>query len=790
MSFNFSASVIPEQMRGCWILLNLLAISSFGSLPNKPEQPMSMTSGEPALTHSDFTSIEDELKAEQSIISLDLSTVPRGKELETALKGIMRLLHFPLVDMISTFPLNRDSDGSMFLKQFTGFVDLAIKIAVSLDKDWRKSVGQAIAEMEVMHLWRRAVGFLSANMVNHLPDDREVRSQGIAYIKQFVRFVHAFNLKGSGVHFLASKQLAQFESVLEALVVEGEVYEAISCQCGDASSREPADSSSSAAESTGSGTRLRRSTEDPHPHRPKACAVCSQARHNHWHLNIQQMTEVIKSKISAPAPSRTRKDKKLNCASFFEHVADLVDSWTMDMLSGKPNPHSFCTEHGEALLRYLSTCKDSTNEKHRFRSTLVAVKFGRICGQDLSFIARVSVLPSLLIKTITPIEKEPLPDVEENDDGTDVDDEAFEYVDDQIHVDMGSVIDSSITQLGPLMRFAFEVPLVVAIDSSEAAGSGPRKEWASAFLDAVFNPAAGLFEFSDDRRIYVKPFPLTPDIRDDRLFQYRQIGRAMGISIEDRQTPWAAFTPSAVALLLEVDDSADAAMKYLEVENPALFTSLENLLKDYVEKDWIDGIAPPPVEDMGLTFVGLPGSHDPSEPVTEGNMAEYVGLMASATVFESIRLQMHATATGLYEVVTYGSLSFLSVEELSGLLRGDHVIDVADLKRSTTYAGEGGEDVQEVQWLWDIIEAFSESEKQDLLRFVSGSPLSPIYGFTGLKKNKKWLSISLENGLLVDQVPLAQICFTQLRIPRYSSIEVMKTRILTAIENAKTLEVF
>jgi E3 ubiquitin-protein ligase TRIP12 len=151
---------------------------------------------------------------------------------------------------------------------------------------------------------------------------------------------------------------------------------------------------------------------------------------------------------------------------------------------------------------------------------------------------------------------------------------------------------------------------------------------------------------------------------------------------------------------------------------------------------------------------------------------------------------MHAVATGLYEVVTYGSLSFLSVEELGNLLRGERTIDLADLRLSTTYAPNGEETGQTlyVGWLWQILGELTVSQIHDFIRFVSGSPLAPIHGFTGISKDKKWLSVSLEDGLIVDQVPLAQTCFTQLRIPRYSSINIMRARIIMAIENAKTLE--
>ena len=92
---------------------------------------------------------------------------------------------------------------------------------------------------------------------------------------------------------------------------------------------------------------------------------------------------------------------------------------------------------------------------------------------------------------------------------------------------------------------------------------------------------------------------------------------------------------------------------------------------------------------------------------------------------------MHALTTGLYEVLTYGSISFLSVEEFGELIRGEQEIDIADLKRSTTYTSDGPavEETTYVEWLWEILESLTDAQKHDFIRFVSGSPMPPMHGF-------------------------------------------------------------
>jgi E3 ubiquitin-protein ligase HUWE1 len=189
------------------------------------------------------------------------------------------------------------------------------------------------------------------------------------------------------------------------------------------------------------------------------------------------------------------------------------------------------------------------------------------------------------------------------------------------------------------------------------------------------------------------------------------------------------------------------------------------------------------VEDAGLTFAN-------GEEVTTQNAHRYIEQETRRIVFESIQLQMHAIATGFYEVLSYGSTAYLTVDEVLNVLRGEPNIDINDLRASTTYTPSStvNEHTIYIVWFWDIVYDFSQDERRDLVQFVSGSPLTPIDGFTGSERNREWFQIAFDDGLTLDQVPQAQTCFKQIRIPRYTSSEIMRTRLLMAIQNAKTLE--
>ena len=671
----------------------------------------------------------------------------RGTDLGHNLKLLMQVLDFPMTDLIMTYPLNADGraseDGREGLETFRSSLSVIQSIVARLSKTQRKALAQSLEEVPQLHEWRRATGLLVSNLVNNLPEDPELRSLGIELVESFVSFARSVRTG----RFMAHKQLRLFEQALDAL-------RAAAAQCTEATpSPDEVDYDSSHSS--------RRKWRNSFEHRPKKCAVCKADRVCHHSLSLPEMVETVTAHL-------LRGDKKSDCKSFFEHVSDLIHFWAKSVT---PELESFCRDRGENLLKYLSVCREG---ERKFTSVILAVKFGRICQPYLSAKARQSVLPSMLISTLTPIAHEGAADFdpENSHDGP------IEFWGEEIEVrsDPAGIVADSLEQLRSLTRFAFELPLIVAFENSPAEGSGARREWSARFMESILNVEAGWFQYSDPtERYFIKPtaLPASQEQATERLVVYRMIGRVMAISIMEKQSPAAALTPGAVALLLEKDKLSHAP-RYLEQESLRVYTSLVNLVAATTRA---------PVEDAGLTFAN-------GEEVTTQNAHRYIEQETRRIVFESIQLQMHAIATGFYEVLSYGSTAYLTVDEVLNVLRGEPNIDINDLRASTTYTPSStvNEHTIYIVWFWDIVYDFSQDERRDLVQFVSGSPLTPIDGFTGSERNREWFQIAFDDGLTLDQVPQAQTCFKQIRIPRYTSSEIMRTRLLMAIQNAKTLE--
>lgn len=705
-----------------------------------------------------------------------LTTIPNGQEILSSISSLIELLDSSVVEQLLTFPLQLGEQDLRFQQE----LDHLSLLTTALTKEDKKQIAPAIIGSMAFHSWRRAIGFLGANIINRLSDNREVRQHGLSLISQFLSFVKALGLRSS--EYIANVQVLTFQALIKTIEAEEVLFDMIACDCwapssaSDSSSDEPLvrrrvypDGSSG---SSGKGKSGLRQGKDDYPHRPKLCAVCKAAQSYMWTLSLNETIDVLAETLPDPT-----KDRKKNCNGFLVHVGGVIDFWFTQEGPLKPKVSEFCRASGDHMIQFLTGCKS-----HQFRSIILAVRFGRVCGNELSFIARYSSIPGMMIHTLTPVELERVDGEEEFED-------LVSEREREIVVDTNHLTESTFRELTVLNRFAFESPLLVKLLGSPAEGCGTRKEWSNAFLESILVPSMlPFFEFSDERELFLKPRVMSKTWssgeRHQVLSMYRQIGRVIGIRLRDKQSPGAGFTPASVALLLELDSKTEAR-KWLHFENPALVSSIDRLVFDYVTEGWrgASETTPPRLGDIGLTL-------SDGEPVAETNIAHYVDEVIRETAFESIRLQMRAIATGLFEVIPYGSFSLLSVGELGNLLRGDREINVVDLRASTTYTPT--ESVNEastvIVWFWEIINSFTEEEKQHLLRFVSGSPLAPLHGFSGLSGDKKWLQISLEEGLTIDQTPLAQTCFTQIRLPAYTSKDVMRTRILTAIQNAKTLE--
>ena len=319
-------------------------------------------------------------------------------------------------------------------------------------------------------------------------------------------------------------------------------------------------------------------------------------------------------------------------------------------------------------------------------------------------------------------------------------------------------------------------PFGVIFTDTGSSGAGVVRAWLSRIVNYIFTPESGLFEFTDERNIFVKPAPINPGFfRRTRLNTYRQIGRIFGLAWRTRQSLGVQFSHSMAGFLSVSNNiSAPYMFSWLKSDDPVTFDILtdQNIL----------------LEAGNIFF----NEDDPSDltVVNESNVEEYVEKQLWLKTIGSIESQLIHIAFGFYDVVPYPTLDFFTVEEIQNRFYGPRVIDRNQLEETTTYLFDSSlfpsDRNRTVSWIWEIIHAFNETEIADFLEFVSGSPFPPTNGFaeTGAA-TRGWLQIQII--VTPNPLPISHTCFKTILFGLYDSIEILRDRLVFAITNTKLI---
>lgn len=138
--------------------------------------------------------------------------------------------------------------------------------------------------------------------------------------------------------------------------------------------------------------------------------------------------------------------------------------------------------------------------------------------------------------------------------------------------------------------------------------------------------------------------------------------------------------------------------------------------------------------------------------------------------------------SGVHAIVPAALLALFSPEEMHALLCGSDRMEASDLRRIAEYADGVRESDVTVQRFWRVVAQLTRKERSLLLLFVCArsrlpAPPAPPISFK---------IVLVEAG--DDALPQSQTCFSILKLPRYSSDEVMRRRLVYAINSATTME--
>jgi ubiquitin-protein ligase E3 C len=133
-------------------------------------------------------------------------------------------------------------------------------------------------------------------------------------------------------------------------------------------------------------------------------------------------------------------------------------------------------------------------------------------------------------------------------------------------------------------------------------------------------------------------------------------------------------------------------------------------------------------------------------------------------------------------------------KELQLLIGGeDRAIDIVDMMAHVGYGGGYAESQPYIQAFWEIIASMSSEQQQRFLKFVTSCPRSPLLGFEQLTPKFGILKVpthgQFDDPLTVSpKLPSAATCMNLLKLPQYCSYEMLREKLLYAIESNSGFE--
>uniref|UniRef100_A0A7S3CZ44 HECT domain-containing protein n=1 Tax=Palpitomonas bilix TaxID=652834 RepID=A0A7S3CZ44_9EUKA len=201
------------------------------------------------------------------------------------------------------------------------------------------------------------------------------------------------------------------------------------------------------------------------------------------------------------------------------------------------------------------------------------------------------------------------------------------------------------------------------------------------------------------------------------------------------------------------------------------------------------------VEDLYLSMQYLPPAHnlpyDSVDLVPNGshievnaeNLEEFVCLSTEFIMKSGIQVQVDAFVAGFNEVFPISTLRILSVSEIRMMLNGDRypkwtfdeLLENIDAKNGYTKGSD------HVLWFLGILAEFSPDERKKFLRFATGCDSLPAGGISSLTP-RMTIVMKTDDPDVDMHFPSVNCCFHFIKLPAYSSQEIMKQRLLTAME--------
>lgn len=163
--------------------------------------------------------------------------------------------------------------------------------------------------------------------------------------------------------------------------------------------------------------------------------------------------------------------------------------------------------------------------------------------------------------------------------------------------------------------------------------------------------------------------------------------------------------------------------------------------------------------------------------LTNQNKDKYIKLLIDRILIGKNSESFELISEGFKQIVDFDKIKIFRAEEIKKIVNGIDYIDVDNWRKNSRY--DKNSDC--IQSFFNIIENWSEDQKQKLLKFVTGLSVLPINGFIGFYDLGGPFTICVchcDFGY-----PTASTCSNTLYLPNYYDYWELEENLLTAIEN-------
>lgn len=168
-------------------------------------------------------------------------------------------------------------------------------------------------------------------------------------------------------------------------------------------------------------------------------------------------------------------------------------------------------------------------------------------------------------------------------------------------------------------------------------------------------------------------------------------------------------------------------------------------------------------------------------PVTKENRQEYVDLYIKYLFADSCERHLEAFNRGFQRVCGGMALQLFQPAELRAMVIGNEAdeFDWSRLEKSARYKNGYHGNHPVIRLFWEVFHSLTVAEKKKFLLFLTGSDRIPMLEL------ESWFIIIQPVKSDDDHLPAAHTCFNLLDLPLYSNKEVMRAKLLQAIENTE-----